>query len=196
MLRIPEKTREKLEKMSGIEPNLENPLGTVYEVICHYVDLVDNYYRTERGEPTQYSPETGKPLAWSWSPDERFEQIRQGQFLTEKSEITIFHITEGGPGIGGERIKLLSEDTLKLVREKIWDELPLYVEINDTPYVIEKDHVLDSTWDDNYYTKPGIVIRPLRKQLTSTGLEDLTSLQNSVDVEELGEEMVYTRPRV
>ncbi|MDD5192614.1 MAG: hypothetical protein PHH54_03140 [Candidatus Nanoarchaeia archaeon] len=169
-IRVPQKTKEKIETIRQIE----NP----YKALVHFVQLVQgNYYKSEIGTPSKYDQKSGKPIEWKWSSHEKIKQIDDNRFLYS-GEVYFparEHITMGGVEIEEKRI--FHPKVLSFIKKNLVDKDPTYLEADGKKYIISTDAT--HSGGGNYPVKrvPGITIRPLNKQMS---LERLINLKGNI----------------
>ena len=160
-IRIPDSTINKLSQIRKIT----NP----YQAICEFVDLVENFFLTERGLPAKYDEKTGKPKTWEWKPYERYQQKKGGFLFNDGARADV---RETGEEIGthAKYIEVINSRVIKYF-DKNLSFLPLLVKINSKPYVIYQDSIGWSYYEGDYgNTKSGIVVMPLKPELKLEGL--------------------------
>jgi hypothetical protein len=167
LIKIPQRTLYKIDEVRRIkEPYLS---------VCGYIDLVENYFLTERGSPIRYDEKEGSIKDWKWESYERFQQkVKSEGFLFHNEVSAWVEETQEAIGKDGRLIEVVHPDVLKYFKENIWNFCPVQVDINSKPYVIQVDSIGWSYHEGDYgNTKSGIVIQPIKKKL---GLDRLIEL--------------------
>jgi len=153
---MPKATKEKIAKIQRLfEP---------YSAVVEYIDLIENYFLTEKGTPLLYNSKTGKPKEWVWNPYERFVQEYQedylfngqitGPFIKDENDISRHYPC-------GSKIEIFNEKILRFFEKNI-KQGPILIKVGEKAYFLKEEG-----------RRKGIVVRPLTLKLESKGLVKL-----------------------
>ncbi len=159
-IRMPNST---LARISQIR-DLTNP----YKAVEGFVDLVENYFLTERGFPKGYSLRNGKPATWEWKPYERFQQKVESEGFLFNNELEAKLKGAGDEFLTLENIEIINPKVIRFF-DKNKSSLPYLVKSNLRHYVIYLDSISWSYGPGDRSVKSGIVIMPAN-ELTLEGL--------------------------
>lgn len=165
--RVPEVTKGKLAILNDIDPDPEDP-GMLHSAISHYVELVENYFKTEVGRPVEFDSKTGEPTEWEWTKEERFEQVGSRLLSIDGAQYTDPSSTSGG---NVRELPVFSERMVDYIKNTLMDELPLAIDIMGGLYCIQEAKIAWSYGPRRHGTRSGIEVVPVRR-LTLQGIVD------------------------
>jgi len=166
-IRIPKNTLEKISRTRKIV--------SPFHAITSYVDIIENYFLSERGKPSKYDSKSGKIKEWSWESYQRFSQKVNSEGFLFNNEVYGWFSDKDLLGTVGKRLEIINPKVISQIEKNIKNEGPLLLMINSKPYVAYLDSIGWSNHEGDYGSaKSGIVVLPITKELKLEGLVDST----------------------